>query len=165
MSSEKLEKIKAAIAALDDELGAYFASNPDKEEACELLVELNYIKGDVSYLYDKSSRAVGNLMDEADVVTLDSGASIQKKSAYTRKAWNHKGLTNAVAGKIVQMSVNMDTGEVFKSPYEIASEILTYCAPSYWRVTELNKIGINADNYCEVGELQTSIIVRKPKEL
>jgi len=58
----------------------------------------------------------------------------------------------------------MDTGEVLKSPREIAMDMVTYCAPSYWRVKELNKIGINPDNYCEVGELKTSIIVRKPKD-
>lgn len=165
MSLDKLDKIKAAISALDDELGAYFASNPSPEEACEILVELNYVKGDLSYLYDKASRAVSNLMEEKQFISLESGATIEKKSAYDRKAWNHKSLASAVANKIVQMSIDMDTGEIIKTPQEIASDILTYCAPSYWRVKELNKIGINPDNYCEVGELRTSIIVRKPKEL
>jgi hypothetical protein len=33
--------------------------------------------------------------------------------------------------------------------------------PSYWRIKELSAIGINADNYCEVDEPKTSIIVRK----
>jgi hypothetical protein len=41
--------------------------------------------------------------------------------------------------------------------------MLAYCAPSYWRIKELNKIGLNADNFSETGELKTSIIVRKPK--
>jgi hypothetical protein len=39
--------------------------------------------------------------------------------------------------------------------------MLNYCAPSYWKIKELQKLGINADNYCEVGQLKTSIIVRK----
>jgi hypothetical protein len=57
----------------------------------------------------------------------------------------------------------MDTGEVTKSTRQIALEILDYCAPSYWRIKELGKIGVNPDNYCEVGELKTSLIVRKSK--
>ena len=40
-------------------------------------------------------------------------------------------------------------------------KLLDYLQPSYWRIKELSKLGINADQYCEVGELKTSIIVRK----
>jgi len=95
------------------------------------------------------------------VVTLDGNALIEKKSSYERKAWQHKDLARAVVDRLSQMSVDMDTGEILNSPEDIAMQIFTYCAPSYWRVKELNNIGINPDMYCETGQLKTSIIVRK----
>jgi hypothetical protein len=44
-------------------------------------------------------------------------------------------------------------------------KLLDYLQPSYWRVGELSKIGLNADNYCETGEPKVSLIVRKGKNL
>jgi hypothetical protein len=57
----------------------------------------------------------------------------------------------------------MSTGEVVLSTEDLLKKVLDYIQPSYWRVKELSKIGINADNYCEVGDYKTSIIVRKAK--
>jgi hypothetical protein len=63
----------------------------------------------------------------------------------------------------MESSVDLDTGEVLLSPQEIAVKMLDFVQPSYWRVKELAKFGINADNYCEVGDYKTNIIVRKAK--
>jgi hypothetical protein len=106
---------------------------------------------------------MARIIGDEQEINLASGIKIEKNSSYERKGWKHKDLGSAVADKLMKMSVDMDTGEIMKSPQEIALDMLTYCAPSYWRVKELNKIGINPDNYCEVGDLKTSIIVRKAK--
>jgi hypothetical protein len=165
MSLEKLAEIKELITKLEFDIDAFVSSEPSMDEACSALVEMNILKRDVSYMYDHLSRAVSRIMGETENISLPDGSTIEKKSSYDRKGWDHKALASVVAQKVVQMSVDMDTGEVIKSPQEIAAEMLTYCAPSYWRIKELNKLGVNADNYCEVGELRTSIIVRKPKEI
>jgi hypothetical protein len=55
----------------------------------------------------------------------------------------------------------LETGEVVSTPQDMLIQMLDYVQPSYWRVKELQKIGINPDNYCVVGETKTSIIVRK----
>jgi hypothetical protein len=107
--------------------------------------------------------ALSEIMGPVESLHLSDGTTIEKKSSYDRKGWKHADLGSAVAERLVKMSIDMDTGEVTKSPKEIAQEMLSYCAPSYWRIKELNKIGLNADNFSEVGELKTSIIVRKPK--
>lgn len=112
-------------------------------------------------VYDSFSAKFGEMMAGESVVSLEGNAIIEKKSSYERKAWQHKDLARAVIDRLSQMSVDMDTGEIVKSPEEIAMDLLTYCAPSYWRVKELNNIGINPDMYCETGQLKTSIIVRK----
>lgn len=164
MQLEKLSQLQSLILEVDKELSDFMESEPSVEDACSVLVEMNFLKRDISTVYDKLSGSVSNLMGSAEEITLENGSKIEKKSSYDRKGWDHKGLASVVAQKVTQLSINMDTGEVTKSPQEIAEDMLTYCAPSYWRIKELGKIGINADNYSEVGELRTSIIVRKPKD-
>lgn len=161
---DKINAIKQMIAELDLEISEYIKSSPDVTQACEYLAEMNFLKRDFSFVYDTFSYAMIGVLGDSESVVLSSGVEIEKKSAYDRKGWDHKSLGNAVADKLIQMSVDMDTGEVLKTPHEIAVDLLTYCAPSYWRIKELNKIGINPDNYCEVGDLKTSIIVRKAKD-
>ena len=161
---DKINEIKKLITELDSQIGEYVKSSPDINQACEYLAEMNFLKRDLAFVYDTFSYAMIGVMGDTENVLLPSGVEIEKKSAYDRKGWDHKSLGNAVADKLVKMSIDMDTGEVIKTPHEIAVDLLTYCAPSYWRIKELNKIGINPDNYCEVGELKTSIIIRKAKD-
>jgi hypothetical protein len=164
MNHDKLNLIKKLVSELDMELMEYVDSSPDMIEACTLLAELNFLKRDLATAYDSLSFAMGRIMGNEQEVNLENGVQIEKTSSYERKGWKHKELGSAVADKLIRMSIDMDTGEVIKSPQDIALDMLTYCAPSYWRVKELNKIGINPDNYCDVGDLKTSIIVRKPKQ-
>jgi len=163
MSLEKIQELRSAVMNLDNEIYSFLASNPSPEDAGAALAELNYLKRDVALVYDSFAAALSELMGSMESLMLADGTTIEKKSAYDRKGWKHADLGSAVADRLVKMSIDMDTGEVTRSPKEIAEEMLTYCAPSYWRIKELNKIGLNADNFSEVGELKTSIIVRKPK--
>jgi hypothetical protein len=161
MSIEKVLEFRKLILDLDKLLSDYFLENPDIGEAGELLTELNNSKRDLSSVYDVCAKKFSNIMEDEKIITLSTGVMIEKKSSYDRKGWKHQDLTRAVVGKLTQMSVDMDTGEVLKSPEEIAIDLMKYCAPSYWRIKELNSIGINADMYSETGDLKTSIIIRK----
>ncbi len=163
MTLSKIQELQLLITALDVELSEFMDSSPSVSEACAVLIDVNLLKRDLSLVYDFFATSVGHVMGDTESVLIEGGGEVEKKSSYDRKGWQHKEIGSAVADKIVKMSVDMDTGEVMKTPREIAIEMLSYCAPSYWRIKELSKIGINPDNYCEVGELKTSIIVRKPK--
>ena len=163
MVLDKIREIQSAIVALDNEIQAYVNASPDVHEACTILSEINFLKRDLSMVYDMYANAVIEIMGDSESMMLANGAEIEKKSAYDRKGWKHKEIGSVVASKLTEMAIDMDTGEILKTPQEIALQILDYCAPSYWRIKELNKIGVNADNYCEVGDLRTSIIVRKAK--
>ena len=165
LSINKINELKKMILELDDEINEFVSSSPDGIEMCEVLVALNMLKRDLGDVYDMYAKSVGEAIGSAEVITLPDGSSVEKKSSYDRKGWKHADLGRAVAERLAKMAIDMDTGEVMKSPEEIAGDMLTYCAPSYWRIKELGKIGINPDNYCEVGELKTSIIVRKGKNL
>jgi Zn-dependent M32 family carboxypeptidase len=161
MTPERIADIRQYILDLERELDDYIKSQPDVEDACGVLYEMNMIKRDMSSVYDSLSTSVGQLIADGKNVQLKNGGVVEKKSSYERRAWQHKDLASVVAQKLVQMSVDMDTGEIIKSPGEIAMQVLDYVQPSYWRVKELSSLGINVDNYCETGVLKTSIIVRK----
>lgn len=161
MTPERVDEIRRYLLDVSRELDAFIASKPTAEEACAALYGMNMVKRDISVVYDSFADQVSDLMGNNNNIDLPNGGKIEKKSSYDRRAWQHKELASAVAGKLVQMSVDMDTGEIIKTPEEIALQVLDYVQPSYWRVKELSNLGINADNYCETGVLKTSIIVRK----
>lgn len=163
MSLDKLQELKSTINELDKALSDVLSGPVSVDEAAVILAELNFLKRDLSTVYDTFSHAFGEIMGSTESVVLEDGTTIEKKSSYDRKGWRHGELGSAVANRLVQMSVDMDSGEILKTPQQIAEEMLTYCAPSYWRIKELGKLGINADNFSNVGELKTSIIVRKGK--
>ncbi len=161
MALEKIAEIRVLMAQLESIVIEAIDSGATLEEAGNMLLQMNLAKRDMSIVYDAVAFRFGELMDMESAVPLPGNAIIEKKSSYERKAWQHKDLAKAVVDRLRQMSVDMDTGEVVKSPEDIALELMSYCAPSYWRIKELNNIGINPDMYCETGQLKTSIIVRK----
>ena len=161
MSVENVALLRQAIVNLDKAISEFIESSPPADEVATVLLQLNLAKGDLGMIYDSVASGLSGMIKDKEVLSLDGGAQIEKRSSYDRKGWQHKELANAVVDRIVRMSVDMDTGEVTKSASDIALDIMKYCAPSYWRVKELSSIGINADNYCEVGQLKTSFIVRK----
>lgn len=132
----------------------------DEQLWYDTLVLLHSIKGDVASMFTQYSNLFANKL-ETDEATASNGQKIEKKSAFDRKGWKHEDLASEVLRRLNDLSVDMDTGEVVMSSNEIAMKLLDYVQPSYWRIKELSKLGINADQYCEVGELKTSIIVRK----
>jgi len=161
---DKIRALQKEFLDLDRDLNEFVKSGITAEEACLILSELNFLKRDLSLVYDGYANEVLAVMGNEDSFLLPNGSEVERKSGFDRKGWRHRDLGAEVVDKIVSMSVDMDTGEITKSTKDIALEILDYCAPSYWRVKELGKIGINPDNYCEVGDLKTSLIVRKSKK-
>lgn len=156
---DDVRTLRKLLMALDEQLTAFLSSEPTIEEAADMFLEVNLAKRDMSYLYGALEAKMVSLMGE-DMLTLRDGAEIERKVASSRTKWQHKDIASAVADRIVQSSVDPDTGEIVASPRDIAEKMLDYVQPSYWRATKLNEIGINPDHYCE-SELKTSIIVRK----
>jgi hypothetical protein len=161
VSLDKIAQLRLLIIDLEAEVMKTIDDGATLEEAGNMLLHLNLTKRDMGIVYDTVAHRFGEMMDMESAVPLPGNAIIEKKSSYERKAWQHKDLAKVVVDRLTQMAVDMDTGEVVKSPEDIAMELMTYCAPSYWRIKELNNIGINPDMYCETGVLKTSIIVRK----
>lgn len=134
------------------------------EEMASILCEMHMLKGSMSMVYEKATSVMSSIMNDIPEVSLSNGAKIEKKTASDRRSWRHKDLAGEVAKRISEMSIDMDTGEKAMSTEEMISSMLEYLQPSYWRVTALSKIGVNADNFCEVLEPKSSIIVRSNKK-
>lgn len=149
------------LADLEGRLQDYLAGQPPQEEACEVLAAFNRTKAEMKLAYDAFAIKVGSMMRD-DKILLPGGGEVEKNYSTKRTKWQHKDLASAVAQKLHKMSIDMDTGEVKVDPEEMAKAMLNYVQPSYWKVTQLEKLGINADSYCESGDSRMSVIVRQP---
>jgi len=158
-----LAEHRQAIMKLSDLISAVRSSDLTIEEVGDVVAAFGEFKTSIGILYNEMLAVMGKRMGDADLVVLESGATIERKFAKDRKAWQHKDLAAAVADRIDKMSIDMDTGERLLSSREVAEKMLDFVQPSYWRVGALDKIGISADDFCESGETKESIVLRKPK--
>ena len=153
--------LRIMLITLDNFLNSEGVNEADLDVWSEHLVTLNHIKKDIALIYDVfSARMIDKMQSEKKTeLTLSTGTEIKCKVGSARKSWDSKGLMMQVFERLQQSSVDMDTGEVTLSTEEIVNKILDYVQPSYWRVGALNDLGINADQYCEVGEPKTYIAI------
>jgi hypothetical protein len=164
-SWEKSEAIKPltdfrkTIMDLDAHLRS-IAQSGNEQDILDALVLAHAIKTEIGYVFSDYQGAITEHIPSSECQA-SNGQVIEKKMGNDRKAWQHDRLADEVLRRLNEMSVDMDTGEVVMTSKEIAMKLFDYVAPSYWRVKELSKLGINADQYCDVGELKTSIIIRK----
>lgn len=159
---------QSAILLLDDYIESLKNKNSTDsqitlENWCEMIVEISNFKTQLSIIYNSLTHHVLKEMNETEMVVLSSGATIEKKWDKNRKAWKHKDLAEVVSEKIESLAIDMDTGERVLSTKEMITALLDYVQPSYWRVTALSNIGVNADDYCQVGESEATISLRKGK--
>ncbi len=127
------------------------------------LSDLHLLKSRITTAYsDLQSHLADFHGNTAQPIVLD-GSSIEIKTGAARKSWDHGSLSKDVAQRIYESSIDMDSGEITKSAKEMMEEILKYGAVSYWRVGELKKLDIDADEYCEVGPSKKSVIIRRDK--
>lgn len=158
-----------AVAALRkslmgiDNLFQEHAKTADTQSLCEALSDVHLIKGDISMIYDLCSKKAVGLLGSIPEVTLADGTKVEKRGGSDRKKWDHESIAKNVASRLSDMAIDMETGEVVMTPQDMVVKVLDYAAVSYWRIKELSKIGISADNFCEVTESEPSIIIRRAK--
>lgn len=160
----QVSEISKKLMDVDRNFSAAREQDVDIEELCTSLTILNFLKQEISSVYDTAAKIVADKMGSVPMISLGDGTTIEKKSGSDRKSWDHNGLASIVTRRLVEMSTDLDSGEMNSTIDDIASQLLRFVQPSYWRIKELSKIGVNADNYCQVSdEVKTSIIIRKAK--
>jgi len=156
-----VKEFRQTLIILDEAIGNLNALTPNAEDLADLLVELNLYKRDVGIVYDSLAQVITTAMSNAGIMSARDGAEIELKFGMNRTGWKHRDLAADVAQKIYQSCVDMDTGEVIASPMDMMQQMMNYLQPSYWKVGELSKLGLNVDNYCKAEEAKPSLIVRK----
>jgi hypothetical protein len=123
----------------------------DLDQRAQAVLAVDTLRGDIEALRSSAdSNLLAAMGDEPELST--KGASIEIRRGDSRKAWAHKEIAFEVAERLVQSSVDFETGEMLKSTEELVRNILDYAGVSYWKVGALSTIGISADDYCEVTE-------------
>jgi hypothetical protein len=158
-----ITKFRQALLELDSAANEFFSSNPSAQEACDVLAEFHAMKGDFSIVYESVTHNVSETMGDLPEITCSNGATVEKRFGADRKAWKHKDLAAVVARRLSDLSIDLDTGERIMTSEDMVVKMLDFVQPSYWRIKELDKIGVAADKFCEVGESKESIIVRRAK--
>jgi hypothetical protein len=164
MTTTKPEWVNAFIGSLNDlyhNVQDFCKEETDLASMCEVLIELSNMKTSLSLIYDDLANSVKAQMAHGEVVSTQNGSIIECKMSRDRKGWQHENLANVVADRIRTTSVDMGTGEVLLSQHEMITKLLDYIQPSYWRVGKLQEIGIDADDYCTVGDSKQNIVIRK----
>jgi hypothetical protein len=157
---ESIVSLDAMIAATGDLIGSGIPS-VDRLEVAEVAVALNNsltaLKDVFSIL---SSDAITQLEYTPEPIEVDGG-SVEIRAGSSRKSWDHDRLASVVAKRIHDSSVDITTGEVVMSTEQMIQEILKYAAVSYWRVGALKDLDLTADNYCDVSEPKTNLIIKR----
>ena len=161
--TDSVQAITKALMELGEQFKDLCASGESLATIADAVVGVHSLKAEMSVLYDSVCHDMVNKMSNVPEVTASDGSLIEKKGGSDRKKWDHEGLAKNVASRINDMAVDLDTGEVVMTPQDMMVKMLDFAAVSYWRVKELGKIGVSADNFCEVSESKTNIIVRKAK--
>lgn len=137
----------------------------DLDLAAEVMVELNLAKASLKESYERYEVEMATAMEarREELMEVDGGFTLERTQGSNRKKWDHRRLGKVVAERIIDASVDMDTGEILMTQEEQIMALLQYAAPSYWRVTQLKKLGISPNKYCEVEDGKISVVIRKPK--
>lgn len=138
-------------------------SDKQISEVANALVDIHTLKANVALIYEDACGLMITKMGNVPETTTAAGHLVEKKNGSERKKWDHENLAKNVASRINDMAIDLETGEVTMSPQDMMLKLLDFAAVSYWRVRELGKIGISADEFCEVSETKTNIIIRKAK--
>lgn len=160
---EQLSQFHREFTSLSGKIEEYARSSSDSIELlAELFIAMDHFRKDVVMVNETVMNMVAERMD-SEIIFLENGTQLEKKQGDDRKKWDHSGLAVEVARKIQQLSIDPDTGEITMSPDEMMVKMLDYAAPSYWRLTQLRSIGVDADKYCEKSEGKVRLVPSQTK--
>lgn len=143
-----------------DEMRAELALRGDIEQLLQGLEYLKTIKRDLDTLIRATEDNVVDLMVGKKEV-FDGIGVVEKKTAVARK-WDSEGLLK----HLVRSSLDPDgTGEITLdsvfSLIENLKSVLPLTGSLGWRVTELTKLGIDTDDFCDKTFGRTGLTITK----
>ena len=135
----------------------------DLDVLAQALLDIDDLRVECVNFKDYVESMLADSMGDLPELDLE-GTVFMKRRSDNRKSWDHKALISDLAHRLVQSSVDFETGEMTKSAEDLITEVIQYAGVSYWKVTSLNKIGLAANDYCEVTEGPTKIRIQRKEE-
>lgn len=151
--SEQLKEVERFLFSFPDEV--------ERDEMLQYASDLHSIKRTVGDLFDECQRIVTDRVGFLASPVSVNGATVEVKNGAARKSWDHQSLMQDVSRRLVDKNIDLETGEVSKSPRDLIQEVMEYMGVSYWKVSKLKELHIDADEYCEVSEGKKSLVIRR----
>lgn len=95
------------------------------------------------------------------VVELPTGGAVQINTSVPRKTWDKDVLIGVVIEKVIEESIDPETGAIDRPISQMLRRVLDFVSFSNFKVTELKQVGVNPDNYCETGTVKSSAQYRR----
>lgn len=157
-----LEAEMKLTAQLDVLEGLFLELEGKKKNLADLLLLLSLLRKVKTRVGDLDSLIVSDVAsltkgDKEDFYEIANGGVATVNWSKPRRKWDHKLLSSRVAEKIIQNSIDPQTGVIDKPIHQMLEEMLEYVGISYWKVTTLRDAKIDPDKYCESGEANPSI--------
>jgi hypothetical protein len=160
-----MSAIDENFAACQEALTSFYRVIEDLDETdldslAESVLAVDSLRDNLSALRSLAESNLVNGMGELPEFSVP-GAIMEVRRADSRKAWAHKEIAAKVAKNLVQASVDFETGEMLKSTEDLIQEVIEYAGVSYWKVGALTRLGITADEFCEVTEGGMKVRIRR----
>lgn len=152
-ASKQLKEVEDFLFSFPDEV--------ERDEMLQYAADLHLLKRYVGDLFDECQRIVTDRVGFVGSPVVVNGATVEIKAGASRKTWDHKSLMSDVSRRLVDKNIDLETGEIAKSPRELIEEAIDYMGVSYWKVSKLKELHIDADQYCEVSEGKKNLVIRR----
>jgi hypothetical protein len=162
-ASSCVDTLADALDNLEHQIFEMSKSDLDKDpkEILQVATNLHAVKSRIGALYSDIQAVITDEYDYFATPIAVDGATVEIKAGSARKKWDHASISDDVARRIVNTSVNIDTGEITKTPLEMLQEFTQYMGVSYWKVGKLKELHLDADEYCEVSPPKKNIVIRR----
>jgi len=149
-----LHNVRKEVLAEIDEMS--------NDELLNLAVEVHGLKKFIAEFFSEVEAIAIEKVRTLDVPTeVSSGATVEIKRGSPRKSWDHDSIIRTVSKRVVDMSVDLETGEVVSSPRDMIEYALKCAGVSYWKIGSLKELSIDPSEYCTVSDPVSNLVIRR----
>lgn len=131
----------------------------DKDDMATLLFNLRDSTQKLRDVYSYLQTEMARNMDKGELYEKGK-RSIEKKGGSGSVKWDNAALKSVVSEKILETAIDRETGAMNAPLSQIVAYAFECVGIDYWKVGELNKLGINPNLYRETSGYKENLIIR-----